>query len=361
MTALRRTVEAFDATIPIERAVTPPSSWYIDEALWQLERASVFRDSWQPLARLDDLEAPGSYVSGCFAGEPWLATRDRDGALRAFYNTCRHKGREVVIGAGRADRLVCGYHAWSYDLDGRLRQAPRMAGVEGFAREQMSLVPLASASWGHWLWIRRGRGTPLAEQIEPLGAELDAGGWTALTFAGRRSWTIACNWKVYVDNYLDGGYHVPHMHPTLAAQIDMSGYRTETFARCSIQTAPPKGEVERIGARAIYAWIYPNIMLNRYGPCLDTNHVVPLGPDRCRVDYEFYFADTGAEAERFVARSMEQSDVTQREDIAICESVQRGLASESYERGRYAPSVEIGEHHFHCLLAADFRAALGEP
>jgi choline monooxygenase len=211
---------------------------------------------------------------------------------------------------------------------------------------------------------------PLVPPIAGLDAELEDGGWGALCFAGKRSWTIACNWKVYVDNYLDGGYHVAHMHPTLDAQLDMAQYRTECFERHSVQTCPPARSTDeriafsadaRIGARAIYAWLYPNFMLNRYGPCLDSNHVVPLDAGHCRVDYEFYFIDgavEGGAASTFARDSMTQSDVTQREDIDICESVQRGLASSSYERGRYAPGVEIGEHHFHRLLAHDYRAAL---
>jgi len=355
----------FDVDVPIERAWTPPSGWYTDESIWKLELRQVFRDSWQPVARLDDLRVAGSYVSGCFLGEPWVATRASDGELRAFYNTCRHKGREVVTGSGQAEQLVCGYHAWRYDLDGRLRKAPRMANVEGFVREDMSLVPLRAEAWGHWVWLSRGDGKGLRERVSALADELEQGAWSKLRFAGRRSWTVECNWKVVVDNYLDGGYHIPHMHPTLDAQIDMLRYRTELFDGYSIQSCPPRPSKDeridyeaagRIGERALYAWIYPNVMLNRYGPCLDTNHVVPLGPERCRVDYEFYFERTdGDEAKRFIEQSIEQAAFTQREDTAICESVQRGLRSESYERGRYAPTVEQGEHHFHKLLAADYR------
>ena len=158
------------------------------------------------------------------------------------------------------------------------------------------------------------------------------------------------------------------MHPTLDAQIDMRSYRTELFERYSVQTANARGDddaridyaaSERIGSGALYAWVYPNVMLNRYGPCLDLNHVVPLDAGSCRVDYEFYFdAELGDDAEAFVRGSIEQSDVTQAEDIAICESVQRGLRSGSYDRGRYAPRVEQGEHHFHGLLAADLLAGL---
>jgi choline monooxygenase len=116
---------------------------------------------------------------------------------------------------------------------------------------------------------------------------------------------------------------------------------------------------QRIGDGAIYAWIYPNLMLNRYGSCLDTNYVVPLAHDTCKVIYEFYFLDSEGEAGReFVRRSMEQSALTQQEDIEICESVQRGLGSFSYLPGRYAPRVEHGEHQFHRLLHAELSRAI---
>jgi len=370
MTTLAEMVAGFTPQIPIEHAWTPPSSWYTAPAIHQLERQTVFKRSWQPVARTDQLREPGSYVAGCLVGEPYVVVRGHDDELRAFYNTCRHKGREVVTGSGQSEQLVCGYHAWRYDLDGRLRSAPQMAGIQDFDREDMSLVSLPVRTWGPWVFIHRHRDAPeLREQITQLERELQLDDFQ-LKLAGRRSWTIGCNWKVYVDNYLDGGYHIPHMHPTLDAQLQMAEYRTETFERFSIQTCPPAATSDeridyaaqtRIGERAVYAWIYPNLMLNRYGPCLDSNHVVPLGPDRCRVDYEFYFAETESdEAQRFIEQSIAQSDITQREDIAICESVQLGLGSESYERGRYAPKLEIGEHHFHRLLAADYQRGLAD-
>ncbi len=362
---VRRELDRFDAELPIERAWTPPSSWYASRALYELERRAVFAASWQPVARSADLSRPGDYVAGCIAGEPHVIVRGNDGGLRALHNTCRHKGREVAIGRGNAPNLVCGYHAWSYDLDGRLRSAPRVAGIEDFDREAMSLPPLRAETWGPWVFVSADLDAPsLASSLPELDGRLGATGWERLRLAGHRSWNIACNWKVYVDNYLDGGYHIPHMHPTLDAQIDMATYRTEIFASSSIQScspAPSRDEriaydaAQRIGGGAIYAWLFPNFMINRYGPCLDSNHVVPLGPDRCEVRYEFYFE--GDADPSFVEASMAQADVTQREDIAICESVQRGLASSSYDRGRYAPRVETGEHHFHRLLAARLRAA----
>jgi len=206
------------------------------------------------------------------------------------------------------------------------------------------------------------RGTGKTRLLTELDARLEASSWSELEFVHRNEWTLACNWKVYVDNYLDGGYHVPHMHPTLDAQLDMARYQTELFAEFSIQSCPSAGEAElaqqRIGGQAIYAWLFPNFMINRYGPCLDSNHVIPLGPDRCKVVCEFYFRETKtAEAKAFIAASIEQSAITQREDIEICESVQVGLRSGAYDRGRYAPRVEQGEHHFHQLLARALRRA----
>lgn len=373
--ALRDVIARFDPTIPVERASTPPAAWYFDPAIAELERRAVFGRAWQPVARLDELAEPGAYASGCSMGEPWVVLRGDDGVLRALSNTCRHRGREVVQGHGRASALVCGYHAWTYDLRGRLRSAPRMAGIEGFDRDALSLPALAVEAWGPWAWVSPWpEAPPLLPRVAALDRMLAATQWERLRFHSRTSWTIGCNWKVYVDNYLDGGYHIPHMHPSLDAQIDMATYRTDLLGECSVQTVEPAVRPDartrvdasvRIGPGAIYAWIYPSFMLNRYGPCLDTNHVIPLGPDRCRVDYEFFFFDDGLgapeQAVRFVEESIEQAAVTQREDIAICESVQVGLRSRHYDTGRYAPRVEHGEHHFHRLLAADLRRATGLP
>ncbi len=359
--AARHELERFDLAVPIERAHTPPASWYTSPELFELEREAVFGRTWQPVARTSEVAEVGQYVAGCFADRPWVITRDSEGQLRGFHNVCRHKGREVVAhGPGRAEQLVCGYHAWTYELSGRLRKAPQMAGIEAFDRDAMALVPMRVEVWGPWVFINPDlAAAPLAPRLTELDARLAASGWDHLELVHRTEWTLACNWKVYVDNYLDGGYHVPHMHPTLDAQLDMANYRTEIFGEFSIQSCPSAGESQaRIGSRAIYAWIYPNFMINRYGPCLDSNHVIPLGPSRCKVVYEFYFLNSmrmDAGAQEFIAASIEQSAVTQREDIEICESVQIGLSSGAYDRGRYAPRVEQGEHHFHRLLGQSLR------
>jgi len=166
-----------------------------------------------------------------------------------------------------------------------------------------------------------------------------------------------------VDNYLDGGYHVSYLHGGLASQLDLSSYKTEVFEKYSIQSGLGAGSgsensatdfSDRIGDHVLYAWLYPNLMINRYGPMMDTNWVLPRGNAQTEVIFDYYFLDDVAEDRGFVEKSLAASDVVQQEDIDICESVQRGLESSSYDKGRYSVRREMAEFHFHGLLAADY-------
>jgi choline monooxygenase len=357
----RSEIDRFDPSIPIERARTPPASWYIDPAILAIERDAVFARTWQGVGPIERLAAPGDYLAGEVAGEPFVAVRGNDGSLRAFFNVCRHHASCLVQGEGRIERFVCPYHGWTYDLDGRLRKAPRLGGVREFDRDAFGLVEIEVAGHGPLAFVRLRRGgETLAELLRPLDGRLDTG---RLRFVARRSYEIACNWKVFVDNYLDGGYHVEFLHGALASQLDLDSYRTEIEGRVSLQlcgTGAAEHDAagdfkERLAGGAVYAFVYPNFMLNRYGPVLDTNWVLPIGPERTRTVFDYYFDESVAGDAEFVERSLAASDRVQQEDIAICESVQRGLRSAAYDTGVYAPTVEQAAHHFHRLLAADLR------
>ncbi len=356
---------AFDRELPLERARTIPAGWYHDPALAALERRAVFGDSWQAAGRTALVADRGTYLTCDLAGEPVLVVRDGEGVLRAFANVCRHRAAPVMTEAcGRASRLRCRYHGWTYDLAGRLRGTPEFDGVAEFIREDQGLPPLAVASWGPYVWAHTGpRPGPLDEALAPLPAET-AGRIERLAFAERRVYDLACNWKVYVDNYLDGGYHVNTVHPGLAGALDYNRYRTETYAASSVQRSPlvPGGGVAavRTGAEAQYWWVFPNFMLNLYDGVMDTNLVLPLAPDRCRVVFDFFFAETeGESAARFIRESIEVAEQVQREDIGICEEVQRGLGSRSYDTGRFSVRREAAGYHFHRLLARKLCAAAG--
>ena len=357
------TVE-FDPKIPVESAWSPPSRWYTDPAFEALERQHVFPNTWQLAGRVTQLANPGDYVSGCFAGEPFAVTRDRDGALHAFDNVCRHRAAPVALGHGHAEHLTCAYHGWTYHLDGRLRTAPEIGGIRDFDRSTMALPRRDVEVWGPYVMIRQATGgASVAHQTAPLTRLLEATDWSRLRFHDRKIWKIGCNWKVFCDNYLDGGYHIANLHPALDAQLDMDSYRTVLHERCSVQTSAPTTATDvdldvdpsrRIGAGALYGFVYPNLMINRYGPALDINYVRPLGVDQCEVIFDFFFED-GVDDD-FIRRSRQTADTTQQEDVWICERVQQGLSSGRYERGRYAPRLEHGVHHFHRLLAADLAA-----
>lgn len=355
---LHAEVRRFDPTISVEAASTPPASWYTHPAFWDLEKRTLFAWSWQPVALAHQLAHPGSFVSGCFLGEPWVVVRDLDGVLRAFANVCRHKAAPVAEGEGTIDELRCRYHGWRYGLDGRLLRAPRTGGMTGFDRASLGLAGMAVEVWGPLVFVHPDPdAAALASSVPELDRMLAATGWGSLQYAGTRRWRIRCNWKVFVDNYLDGGYHIANMHPSLDDQLDMGQYRTDTFSRSSVQTSPPAAGVDRVGSGAIYGWIYPNLAINRYGAALDTNWVVPVGHDQMDVVFHWWFEDLDGSAKEAAQLSMAQSAVTQEEDITVSEWVQQGLGSRTYDSGRYAPRVEQAEHHFHRLLAEDYRAA----
>ncbi len=217
MPSLRDKVSVFNPELPLERAVAVPAAWYTDADVYALERRAVFGDWWLVAGRAADVAGPGSFLTTEIAGEPILVVRDEAGVLRAFSNVCRHRAAPVATEpCGRASRLRCRYHGWTYDLTGRLRGAPEFDGVADFRREDNGLPVLAVAVWGPWVWVHAGdRPTALPDVLAPLPEQVPALALEALHFVGRREYDVACNWKVYVDNYLDGGYHVHTIHPAL--------------------------------------------------------------------------------------------------------------------------------------------------
>jgi choline monooxygenase len=259
--------------------------------------------------------------------------------------------------------LRCPYHGWTYGLDGALKGTPEFAGVCNFDRAANGLVPVRVATWEQFVFVTLDADAPdlmtslgdLSKRVAPLGIG-------NLHFFARKTYALACNWKVYVDNYLDGGYHVPHLHKGLNSVLDYKEYTIENSSRYSLQSSPMVSSQEhesfaatRTGDRAYYYWLYPNFMINIYQGLMDTNLVLPLATDRCLVQFDFYFADVSEAAQEGNEKSVTVSDRIQDEDVDICESVQRGLSSRAYGAGRLSVRREGGEHLFHRLLAADLR------
>jgi choline monooxygenase len=365
--SLRDKLAAFDPDLPLERARTIPSGWYFDPEVYAAECRTVFAGPWLAVGRVDQLRDPGSFVTASLAGEPILVVRDEQGTLRAFYNVCRHRAAPIVMEPeGKATRLRCRYHGWTYDLAGRLRGVPEFDGVGDFCREDQGLAELSVATWGPLVFVSQSPRQDLGPFLTPLPGHVSTREFEGLHFVGRRVYELACNWKVFVDNYLDGGYHINTVHPGLAGLIDYTKYRTEFSGHTSVQIGPLKpaepdaavGQV-RTGDAAYYWWIFPNLMMNIYAGVMDTNVVLPLGPDRCRVIFDFYFANIeGPRAQQFMSESIAVAHRIQLEDQGTCEEVQLGLASRSFDTGRFSVKREGAGYYFHQLLARWLRQSL---
>lgn len=346
-----------------------PAPYYVDPAMDARDRGAIFDRSWHLVAHVSQLCEAGDHVVADLAGLPVVAVRGADHQIRVLHNVCRHRAGPLAQCDGRgAKALRCRYHGWTYDLEGRLKAAPEMASADGF---DIASVRLPQCEVRIWQGLVFAASDP-AMSFEALVHGIDArlGEDARLSGYGshqRVAYDITCNWKTYVDNYLEG-YHVPHVHPALNRMLDYRSYRTELGEWHSLQWSPLVNSGREPGddlygsGDAFYYWLWPNTMLNILPGRLQTNRVVPLGVDRCRVEFDFYYAPVQHGDEPGPARARREADLAfsdevQHEDLRICEDVQRGLASGSYVAGRLNPLRESGVHHFHELLRGAYRKA----
>jgi len=364
-----------DVNPQLECAETLASRFYTDPSILALERERIFLRTWQLVGTLSQpcgevngvprtISDPESFFTLDLAGEPIVVVRDVAGRLRAFSNVCRHRAGPIAQGAGCRKVLNCAYHGWTYTLDGLLIGTPEVDGMEFFDRSAMGMVPLRCETWEQFLFVNFAPDGPsLGEYLGNIPELAREFPFAELALAGRRDYLVNCNWKVYVDNYLEG-YHIPIVHPGLLKEIDYPRYRCDTFRYHSRQLGPVKdvkpGDTHArvyapsaVGLKeALYFWLFPNMMLNFYPDNVQTNLILPLSQDKTLVIFEWYFHDATSEKVRErTAKAIAFSDDVQKEDSDICEAVQRGLQSSTYDRGRYSVKRENGVHHFHMLFS----------
>ena len=339
-----------------------PAHAYVEPRFGSLEKHAIFGRSWHLLAHASRLRASGDHVVADCGGLPVIVVRGADDVIRAFHNVCRHRAGPIAHCDGLAAKsLRCRYHGWNYDLDGALKSAPEMEGAEDFDKSSIRLPRLDVRIWQGLVFATEDANS--APDFDAFVAGIDARLGDGHDFAGygnhqHVAYDIACNWKVYVDNFLEG-YHLPHVHPTLNRLLDYRSYKIEMSDWHSLQWSPLESDNSVYGnGDALYYWLWPNTMLNILPGRLQTNRVVPLAVDRCRVEFDYYYPldDSGAGVGSFDADAA-FSEQVQAEDIAICEAVQRGLMSGSYEAGRLNPKREQAVHHFHELLRRSYREA----
>lgn len=343
---------------PIERAETIPSDWYHSKAIFEFEKETLFSSFWQLACHKNELSEVGDMYLLEVANNPLLLVRDKD-QINAFYNVCKHRGGPVAVKKGTTSVLQCQYHGWTYLLDGSLRGVPQFRKVDLFDKKDFGLESVTFDEWNGLIFVSLKDNITrvdkfllgIREQITPINL-------SQFQFVQKQSYIISCNWKVYVDNFLEG-YHIPIVHPELAKLLDYREYRTETSDWYSLQHSPFKNGnnlYKSENGQAFYYYIFPNIMLNILPGRLQTNIIRPISTEKTEVIFSYYYENS--DDEEMIRDDIEYSDQIQQEDIEICELVQKGLHSKAYNKGRFSVEREKGVYHFQSLLKQEFAKSL---
>jgi phenylpropionate dioxygenase-like ring-hydroxylating dioxygenase large terminal subunit len=340
---------------------TLPYAWYADSAVLRLEQERIFARSWQYAGRADQVVEPGSLSPAWVGSLPVVLVRGRDGELRGFVNVCRHRGHVLCDADARRETIQCPYHAWTYDLDGKLRSAPRADREEAFETGSISLVPVSAEAWGPFVFVNPDpAAAPLSSALGELPRLLAEGGVEidALRFHARaESDEYACNWKVCAENYLEC-YHCAVAHPGLARTIDVSPetYALQGDGTLLSQFGPPRafgggaydteGPVERGQFHFLFPGTVVNVMPGRQN--LSIGPLLPHGPERTYRFLDYFFGEDADEEWR--RGFLELDDQVGIEDRALVESVQRGISSGALESGVLLPESEQLIARFQALV-----------
>jgi phenylpropionate dioxygenase-like ring-hydroxylating dioxygenase large terminal subunit len=305
-----------------------PWSWYSDPDVLRLEQERIFRRVWQYVGHEGRASEVGARFAGWAGDVPVLVVRAEDG-LRAFLNVCRHRGSLLVEADAARSSIQCPYHAWTYDLDGSLRAAPRSEREPDFDASELSLVPLRLETWGPFLFVNPDQAAPpLAETLGRLPDLLPV---DELVFHSRDEYELAANWKVGCENYLEC-YHCPVAHKGFSAayEVDPDSYRLEASSEHVLSQFAPAREA----GEGQFHFVWPNLKLNAYAgpPNLSIGPLLPAGPERSTGFLDYFFA-TDAD-ERGIEELLAFDRQVGAEDRVLVERVQKGVRSGVVEEGR---------------------------
>jgi glycine betaine catabolism A len=343
---------------PFERSRTLPAEAYTSPRVLEWERRHFFEGSWACVGRGTDLKAAGDQRAIAVGEGGILLVRDERGALNAFHNTCRHRGHELLeCGATRSMRAIkCPYHAWVYGLDGALRGAPRFGSVPGFDKAEFPLVAVRAIEWHGWVFVNASADAPaFADHVGNLDAMVVAP-YTPerLVVGASHTYDIRANWKIVVENYLEC-YHCSSIHPELChvtppesdqdfpepasgawtgGPMELREHAsTMSLSGESLGVTIPALPAER-ARQVAYAALLPNILISCHPDYVMTHRLTPVATNRTRVECEWLFPPEAFERPGFdPSYATEFWDITNREDWAACESVQRSAESAGYRQG----------------------------
>lgn len=326
---------------------TLPARLYGCPDAYARERDGVFARAWLFIGHEAQAPEPGDWIAAEIAGRSVVAVRGKNGVLRAFHNVCRHRAGPLVEGMqGRCEgELVCRYHGWRYTLDGRLRSAVGFGAAEGFDPRDFGLFALKLETWRGLVFANADAdASPLADFVAPVERLLAERGLDLPKPALWRSHDIACDWKTYAENYLEG-YHIGSVHPVLADELAGAAYSSRVEGDAVIQEAEGVSDGPQAG---VWGWLWPNLGVNVYRNGAMIERMTPVGPGRTRLDY--MFLNDGGEAA--LGDSLAASDRLTAEDAAICEAVQKNLSAGVYDTGVLSPHQEAAVAWFQMRIAA---------
>ena len=351
-----------------QHSYTLPSRLYLDESIYEQEKQKIFYCNWHYAGHLSQLNKPGDYLTATVADESIFIVRGQDDTLRGVYNVCRHRAHQLLEGSGNTRNIVCPYHAWSYALDGELRHARISEKVPGFDKSEFCLQPVRVDTLCDLVFFNL---DPDAESLDSQAPGLaqdlqeripELGNLRAAESISPFGSAIAANWKVVVDNFVEC-YHCPLVHPEFASLVDMSSFQMDTFSNWSRQLAPdtrpdntayPFDSDAPVQSAAFwYLWPTTSIGMFPGSPNLIVLSILPLGHEKTTFSGYQYALDIDQDDDM---RQQYQVDVLSPPDVALCESVQRGLKSRSYDQGRFMVDsdtsgiAEHAVHQFHRLV-----------
>jgi len=340
-----------------DKALALNANTYTNPEFLDLENRQLFEKQWQMVGHVDQLSNIGDQFICQIGRIPLVILRNQDNQFKAFHNVCRHRAGPLAVANGNNKVLRCKYHGWTYNLDGNLQSAPEMQSTPNFDICQHHLPQAFLETWQGFIFVAISLPSlSLAETLKGIKQHIKPIDLSSMTFSHRDEYVIQCNWKVYMDNYLEG-YHLPHVHPGLSKLLDYRKYDTKLFDRYSYQFSPLENAEDNDAAifygegSAHYYCIFPNLMLNILPGRLQTNLIIPLGLNKTKIVFDYYYSDLESEqTKNLIEQDRTFSDEVQQEDVDICEQVQKGLNSGSYLAGPLCMKRESGVLHFQNLI-----------
>lgn len=339
---------------PLAEATTLPPWAYTSEEFYRREVETIWMKEWNFFGRADRIPNPGDYFAVDFVGVPIIVIRGKDGEVRAFSNSCRHRGAAMLRGDGNCNAIRCPYHSWSYDFEGRLIVAPEMEQTKDFRLEDFPLIPLKLELWAGFIFINLDeKAGPLKDYLVDLPEVLASYRFEDMVCVRRKEYILESNWKVYVENAMEA-YHVPTVHrstlsrqkgvfptvePSKGQWMALHKEHEGTRALLTGDTGFPR--IPTLAGKAAkgsyYPLIFPSTMFGATTDCMWWLELQPLSASRTKLIVGSCFPKAvteRADFEEVVQRYYKRWDISIPEDNDISALQQIGLASPFSKPGR---------------------------